>query len=71
MKTLVSLTTVVIFSLFGGAALAECKKFQGRTMDPVFEAPCAPFELCITTRSTGTLAGENVFFFMILAPFPA
>ena len=63
MKTLVSLATIMIFSVFGSATLAECKNFQGRLTNPVFEA-CEGFEVCITTKATGTLAGEQVLSFI-------
>ena len=64
MRTLVSLAIIMIFSVFGSAALADCKNFQGRLTDPMFEFPCGEFELCITTKSTGTLAGEQVLSFI-------
>ena len=73
MRTLVSLATIMIFSGFGSATLADCKNFQGRLTNPVFEA-CEGFEVCITTKATGTLAGEQVLSFIgntdPLFPFP-
>ncbi len=63
MRTLVSLATIMIFSGFGSATLADCKNFQGRLTNPVFEA-CEGFEVCITTKATGTLTGEQVLSFI-------
>ena len=65
MKALASLTAVVIMlSIFSSAAMAECKKIKGRATAPMFESPCGEFELCITNKTSGTLAGESVYSFI-------
>ncbi len=65
MKKLICMSIVVTLSILGSnAALAECKQFNGRLTGPMFESPCGEFELCITTRSTGTLAGDFVLSFI-------
>ena len=65
MKKLICMSIAVTLSILGSnAALAECKQFNGRLTGPMFESPCGEFELCITTKSTGTLAGEQVLTFI-------
>ncbi len=64
MKKLICMSIVVTLSILGSnAALADCKQFNGRLSGPIFE-PCEGFEVCITTKSTGTLAGEQVLSFI-------